>query len=191
MKDTVAPDLVEPIVGWRIWRFAEGEETSLHSLSRRGAWLPRRAAAALCFALPPTDVETRSHRAPAYDCSCGIWAWREEGDARRYLQSLIRLPLIHSAPVMNPILGPVALWGNIVEHERGYRAAFAYPIRLLVPVYFRTLIPERDQRRVRRVRAPEAAQLLQRLYGVDAVVEGTVRRLRPRPVQPDQQRLFS
>jgi hypothetical protein len=53
--------------------------------------------------------------APDYDCSCGMWPWREESDARRFLQSLIRLPLMHSAPVMNPILGEVALWGNVVS----------------------------------------------------------------------------
>jgi hypothetical protein len=142
LKGNLAPDLVEPIVGWRIWRFAEGHDTSLHSLSRRGAWLPRRAAAAICFALPANHTEARSHLAPEYGCNCGLWAWREESDARRYLKSLIRLPLMHSAPVMNPVLGQVALWGNVVEHERGYRAAFAYPTRLLVPV----LLPNPDPR---------------------------------------------
>jgi hypothetical protein len=28
------------------------------------------------------------------------------------------------------VIGRVALWGRIVEHDLGYRAAFAYPVRL-------------------------------------------------------------
>jgi hypothetical protein len=26
------------------------------------------------------------------------------------------------------LVGQVALWGKVIEHERGYRAAFAYPV---------------------------------------------------------------
>ena len=28
------------------------------------------------------------------------------------------------------VLGRVALWGRVIEHEHGYRARFAYPQRL-------------------------------------------------------------
>lgn len=31
-----------------------------------------------------------------------------------------------------PIVGQVALWGDVVEHERGYRARYAYPVKLWV-----------------------------------------------------------
>jgi hypothetical protein len=33
------------------------------------------------------------------------------------------------------VLGTVALWGRIVEHERGFRAALAYPQRLRLLCY--------------------------------------------------------
>ncbi len=31
------------------------------------------------------------------------------------------------------VFGEVSLWGRVVVHEHGYRAAFAYPKRLFVP----------------------------------------------------------
>jgi len=34
------------------------------------------------------------------------------------------------------VLGEVALWGRTVVHERGYRAQFAYPRRLLVSRFY-------------------------------------------------------
>ena len=36
------------------------------------------------------------------------------------------------------MLGRVALWGKVIEHERGYRARFAYPqrLRLICPFCF-------------------------------------------------------
>jgi hypothetical protein len=34
------------------------------------------------------------------------------------------------------VIGTVSLWGDVVECERGWRAAFAYPSRLFVPLGF-------------------------------------------------------
>lgn len=31
------------------------------------------------------------------------------------------------------VTGQVALWGHVVEHERGYRAEYAYPVALFLP----------------------------------------------------------
>jgi hypothetical protein len=44
-----------------------------------------------------------------------------------------------------PVVGRVALWGVVHEHERGWRATFAYPERLFVP------ISELDPRHARRL----------------------------------------
>ena len=34
------------------------------------------------------------------------------------------------------VIGTVSLWGDVLECERGWRAAFAYPSRLFVPLGF-------------------------------------------------------
>ena len=34
------------------------------------------------------------------------------------------------------VIGTVSLWGDVLECERGWRAAFAYPGRLFVPLGF-------------------------------------------------------
>src|SRR6185295_2339554 len=44
-----APDLIEPIVGWRVWDVVESEEgLLLSSLCFRATWPPRRAMLASC-----------------------------------------------------------------------------------------------------------------------------------------------
>jgi hypothetical protein len=57
-----------------------------------------------------------------------------------------------------PVLGEVALWGDVVEAERGWRGQYAYPARLFVPMVDR----KEDQ-------ALEIAEGL-RGYGVDVTV---------------------
>lgn len=55
-----------------------------------------------------------------------------------------------------PVVGEVALWGEVIEHEQGYRARYAYPARLWV------------RPRVRN--AHEVARELGRTYGVPCEV---------------------
>jgi hypothetical protein len=59
----------------------------------------------------------RGHEAPQYDCQCGFYATKEPDE--------------HWA-TYSAAYGKVALWGRIVEHERGYRAQYAYPLELWV-----------------------------------------------------------
>jgi hypothetical protein len=111
-----APDLevlTEPIVGWRAWAIrgtTDGTEVRLLPLAAGGAaWTPRVPAVAVC-------VKRRHHRVPALDCRCGIHATHDPHVLRR-----TRDPAV---------LGRVALWGRVIEHELGYRAEFGYPQRL-------------------------------------------------------------
>lgn len=55
------PDFIEPVVGWRIFRFCDEQEVVLRSLSRRGPWPTGRGAAAICFALAPYAKSSHSH----------------------------------------------------------------------------------------------------------------------------------
>jgi hypothetical protein len=103
----------DPIVAWRAWTLtgrADGTHLRLRPVAGpRLPWPPLRPARAAC-------KQARLHRAPDPQCSCGLHGTRDVE------------PLRHTK---NPtVLGTVALWGRVIEHELGYRAEFAYPQRL-------------------------------------------------------------
>jgi len=111
-------DLCEPIMGWRVW--------TLHS-NRRHTELRMRPIAGNAAPWPPMEparascTRRRRHRVPEPACTCGLHATRAPG-------------LLHRA--RNPaVVGTVALWGRVVEHELGYRGQFAYPQRLMLVCY--------------------------------------------------------
>jgi hypothetical protein len=69
-------------------------------------------------ALPCTDGP-----APAFDCTCGIYSTRDLRDPGAVWRS--------GPHYANHVIGAVALWGRVVEHEWGYRAQHARPVALL------------------------------------------------------------
>jgi hypothetical protein len=104
---------VEPILAWRSWTLTgrrDGEGLLLRPVTAGSKpWRPREVAQATCRL-------AWSHEAPNLDCSCGLYATRELDTLRK-----TRCPAV---------LGRVALWGRVIEHEQGYRARFGYPQRL-------------------------------------------------------------
>jgi hypothetical protein len=65
-----------------------------------------------------------AHAAPEADCSCGVYALREPEELTRYLVG-------RDDPwVVGRVIGQVELWGDVVEGELGWRAAYAYPRRI-------------------------------------------------------------
>jgi hypothetical protein len=109
---------VEPIHAWRTWTLVgsrDGSVVRLAPIAGDGRpWPPRHPATSVC-------TRRRSHLQPELDCTCGLHAVADPDDLRR-----TRDPAV---------LGTVALWGRIVEHEHGYRAALAYPQRLRLACY--------------------------------------------------------
>ncbi len=106
-----SPDYIFPVVGYRVWQW---DATGLKSLNGV-RWHPGRAFAAEC--------RTQGwHEAPRSDCSCGIYASKSLDHLRQlgYTESRIH--------------GEVCLWGTVVEHEGGWRAQFAYPKSLILPL---------------------------------------------------------
>jgi len=96
----------EPLIAYRIWHI--NGDSKLYPLTRYEPWEYGNI------------VET--DEIPTIESSCrqrGIHAWKNMGDLIEYLNPN-RYPVIH-------IIGRVALWGKIVEHQFGYRAQFAYP----------------------------------------------------------------
>jgi hypothetical protein len=90
----------------RLWSVVYDEE-----------WTPGEPFAASCG-------KGHAHAAPAAGCSCGVYALRDREGLRSYLVG-------RDVPwVVGRVLGEVELWGEVVEGELGWRAAYAYPRRI-------------------------------------------------------------
>jgi hypothetical protein len=126
---SIAPDYAEPLEAWRVWRVVRSNgEFSLGSVVQRILWRPGETFSAAC--LRPRRLlrrfrRTTEHDAPEPACECGIYGATLEC-AGYYLAEA---PFFGGARVV----GTVALWGTVVECERGYRASYAYPTRIFVP----------------------------------------------------------
>ena len=113
MTATAAPDLIDPVVGFRKWRLVRDRLTS--------PFIPLRWEAseihAECYPANRTLMFGRGwlaepHAAPHPDCKCGIYAYH-------------RPPHRGPIPYLDRITGVVALWGKIEVHRDGMRAEHA------------------------------------------------------------------
>jgi hypothetical protein len=148
-----APDYAEALVGWRVWVVACDPQgrPRLRSVVQKTPWPVGRALTAECYqrrVLAKLLRRPTHPHVPEAACQCGIYA-----------TELAELePLLAEAPWETGarVLGEVSLWGDVIECERGLRAARAYPARLYVP--------ERDGKRPRLSQREIAAGLAD--YGV-------------------------
>lgn len=111
-----------------MWRVLRADDVlTLASVVKGVVWLPGEPLLAECLGprLIPLP-RLRPHAAPGPRCECGIYA-TDLARASRYLRDSIPFDL-------GRVLGRVALWGTVVECERGYRASHAYPVALYVPL---------------------------------------------------------
>jgi hypothetical protein len=127
---TAALTELEPVaaayVGFRHWHVEHGRLFSIGRHPLDDVDCPSGAGAFGRIEWPVsglTALPCRDGPAPALDCSCGVYATsdlRDPGAAWR------------SGPhYARHVIGAVALWGRVVEHETGYRAQHARPIALL------------------------------------------------------------
>lgn len=128
----LAPDLVEPILGWRGWSVVVRPDgtVALGSVVHQVVWPLRQQLDADCLAWRWRRrrpwLHRHDHPAPRVDCSCGIYA---TAAAARALPYLSREAALRGRPAFMA-LGLVKLWGRVIQCERGWRAAHAYPARL-------------------------------------------------------------
>lgn len=115
----------EPIIGWRVWTIRLYErrggiiEHHLHALNSGGGhWRPGQRMEAEC--------RHGIHDAPWPSCQCGLWAVRDRETAEQQ-QTWGATPSVSGWTCV----GKVAMWGRVLEFERGYRAQYAYPQELI------------------------------------------------------------
>jgi hypothetical protein len=112
-------------IGWRAWRVVEGEdELRLASVLYEDVWPVDEPLVARC---------AHGHRAPDFECACGVHAAR-----RRELALPYRIGR-DDARTVGRVVGRVALWGDVVEHRDGWRGSHAYPLELWAPRDFAAL----------------------------------------------------
>jgi hypothetical protein len=129
MRETVAPDQLDPVVGWRVWDVVELDgHLRLCSLTFWSVWLPGRPALAACRRpLVDRRAGIPDHDAPAASCTCGIYATTSAHGAVEFSRRFAR-----RRDTVHRVLGRVTLWGTVVECESGWRASRAYPESLVV-----------------------------------------------------------
>lgn len=147
-----APDVAGRLVGWRMWatqimspaaqiqqavlrhtRQELGAGDGLYALTNLGRgqrWPSQLAMRASCH--HNVDHSAEGVHAPGADCACGVYAVRTLPD--------LYDRLIEQASADRPytqlstgfcVVGEVAVWGRLVDHERGWRAEHARPLSLL------------------------------------------------------------
>ena len=168
----IAPDAIEPVVGWRCWRVVDTREGFvLSSASRTVFWPPGLAFEAFC---PAED-----HDPPAACCSCGVYAARSPELVLEYFPPVVRSAATIIAPAILGYdtvmaVGLVSLWGEVVEGDRGWRGRYAYPRELFVP----SAVKHYRRGSGKRFEVFDSADLagaLGELYDVPAQVTRTVR----------------
>jgi len=105
----------------RVWRW---DDTGLKSLNGE-PWLPDRPVEARCRVAPAArhvSVVDRPAEVPNRNCTCGLYAAKN-------LEHLRQLGYASYG-----VCGEVYLWGIVVEHRLGWRAQFAYPKSLGLPL---------------------------------------------------------
>jgi hypothetical protein len=130
-EPAVAPDYAEPLCAWRLWEVEPlNAVPRLRSLYRFSFWPVGAPLEARCEAQRLRLPRRPRHAAPTETCTCGIYGAPFEL-IRRKLAVDCGLP---AGSLF--VIGTVSLWGAVLECERGWRAAFAYPSRIFVPLGF-------------------------------------------------------
>lgn len=116
-----APDLVEPIIGFRKWVYAGGR---LHPWGNgEDVWNGAHEVRATCAS---KLGGFKDHSAPGQDCHCGFNAFHEPPHEGTYLRSIRNL---HS-PVRECVIGAMVCRGAVEVHTQGFRAEYARPVLL-------------------------------------------------------------
>jgi hypothetical protein len=123
-----APDLIEPIVGYRAWRYTTSDrgvqlfpfnftDDVLPKNEWEGAW----AGWVTASCLSPRES---LHLAPEESCTCGFYAMRYPDHLAVFAEAITdqaaHFPQVEGEEGV--VFGRVQLAGKVIEHATGYRA---------------------------------------------------------------------
>lgn len=108
-SDESIPDSFVYLIAWRSWLYDRGQ---VRSLNVNRLWPIRETFHASCSSVPNSSI------VPSTSCNCGIYGMKN-------------IWSLHFQSVS--VVGPVGLWGRVIEHQNGYRAQCAYPLHLYLP----------------------------------------------------------
>ncbi|HUA72104.1 MAG TPA: hypothetical protein VMA96_13515 [Solirubrobacteraceae bacterium] len=111
-RDSVAPDLIVPLVGFRQWRMTDVALASMYD----GAHWSEGCLTARC------DRGHTSDEVPAKECSCGVYAYYDP------------CPRTASATTPDLVGGAVVIWGRVEAHMYGMRGGRAQVVALELPL---------------------------------------------------------
>lgn len=128
------PDYCEPLMGWRAWAVNDGNIYGL-GVGRNQLWAPRQQASAVhldrqfhAYISDGSEIEVPCQS----PCStCGLYAYKSDSWAKEQIGLGQHYGSYGGIPT---VIGTVALWGRIVEHEHGYRAQYAYPTKFVYAI---------------------------------------------------------
>ena len=122
-----APDYLEPALGWRVWLVVDqGDDLRLSSVLYPTIWPVQLR---LRGRVRPNTRRSHWHRVPHARCGCGVHAAVSVEDAASYFDGRGRASLGE----VYRVVGRVALWGSVIEGDKGWRASHGYPHALYVP----------------------------------------------------------
>ena len=129
-----APEYVSPLAGWRLWLATSDDTgaTRLTSVMHPIDWPVGEPVVATCirrrslFRSP--RIEHPDVPAPVASCRCGIYAIDDPTLLTGFIDANQGGRRYRSW-----VVGRAALWGSVVESDRGWRASHAYPRHLYVP----------------------------------------------------------
>lgn len=140
--ETIVPDVIGEVTGWRVWRVLhprEPEKIKLQSLGSGGkqnaaVWSPGKIMEAFC---------AQPHTPPGTNCSCGFYAAR----TKEHLLSMhYHSGFDYDDPTAVLVVGTVAMQGRIVPGTQGWRAQRVRPLRVsILPSRWRVMKPLQAQ----------------------------------------------
>lgn len=132
--------VVGPLRGYRYWQVKwHSDQAVLRSLYRPTIWPAEGPLRATCEKRPGSlaswvrslfSSHPETHVTPQWGCGCGIYALtRLDTD-----EPLEMSPQVYQRGLFERVVhvvGVVQLWGRVIQHEQGYRAEYARPLKLL------------------------------------------------------------